>query len=493
MAGRFSLRLSLLAVIALPYGPAVAQTPPLGLCRVSEVNGKAYLPPANYIRWALGVHPVSPHTLDADQDGAESFAEKRAILLRPEEATTRAAAVPEDFRKRDSDNIGKAVSWLKDFLDAAATDSRYPYRTVWLAGLGEGDRSDERPLRMDDALRKEKLSVLFRWYLGDEGSPPRIGIECVKADKPALLATRREQQKEVPLINRAARAIRVRKSNDKLWLARADASATDAATLSITRNIKRRESILTLDGSVGLSFQTLRLTDALSPFDDIIPFVEFHRRFQIGRNRRPDDIDNLTAGVQASILLHSPTFESIFETFGIRRNDFGMNALIEFTPTYTTDTQTGAKVGDLELSIKPSFDFAGKFRIAPNWLPLPYTRGEFGLYRIVPAIRLSAGKVFDNGGSTILDDKEEYLRFGGSINAAWSGPPGTLFEKLELSIEYKYLRGLRSRPQEIRWLRAAAAYRITEWASLNFQYVWGDEDKTFQRQNFWEFQVGILF
>lgn len=487
-------RIGIVGLIALGGAGAatesVAQTyPPLSRCRLSE-NGKSYLAPANYVHWALGEMPISSDVIDVNKDGNDTFAEKRAVFLDHENVLKRAQqnndASPAS-KTRDVTNVTRAALNLQTFLEHAITRPDFPFRVVRLGRLSAGDKNSEQ------ILRDVSYARLFHWYLGSESTPPTVAIECVGADRTAVAARQKEQEAKVGFGDRALAALKVRKSYDKLSLARGQTSATDAAVVSISRNLKKRESLFTLDGTLGISLQTLKITDWLSPIDDVIPFVEFHRRFQIGRNRRPDDINNVTAGFQANVLLNSPVFEPGLTLFGIRREDFGMSALVELTPTYTTDTQTGAKVGDLELTIKPAFDFGMRFLISPNWLPLSIGGTELGLYRVIPAMRLSAGKVFDNGGSQVIENKEEYLRLGGSINAAWRGVPGSLLERLELSIEYKYLRGFRSRPQEIRWLRTAAAYRVTDWASLNFQYVWGDEEKTFQRQNFWEFQIGILF
>ncbi|MGH6944287.1 MAG: hypothetical protein ACREH6_08735, partial [Geminicoccaceae bacterium] len=162
---------------------------------------------------------------------------------------------------------------------------------------------------------------------------------------------------------------------------------------------------------------------------------------------------------------------------------------LAITPLYLTDTGFDTRIGTLKLRWTPTLSSA-----AP--LPLGFERTYGPTVLSLSFDGLSdAGRVFNRGDTSPLEDESNFIRFGGRLGFRVRGAPDTALSQVELQVTDKYLINFGSGPTQINRLDVTLSYLFpnSENYRIAFSYSLGRNDDTLEKIASWSTQLGIRF
>lgn len=153
----------------------------------------------------------------------------------------------------------------------------------------------------------------------------------------------------------------------------------------------------------------------------------------------------------------------------------------------TRDAVAATRIGRIRFDAQPGLRIGKIFVLGgENASPLGY-------WRIDARFRLNADHVFLDGGDPKFIGKNQLFQVGPRIALRWRGSFDQFTSRMHASVSYEFLYNAAGSPRGLRRLEASAGYSITDNASIDARYFFGEEDRTLQRLHFWEITFGLKF
>ncbi|MGH6886209.1 MAG: hypothetical protein ACREGK_09055, partial [Geminicoccales bacterium] len=238
------------------------------------------------------------------------------------------------------------------------------------------------------------------------------------------------------------------------------------AQLSINANVEEDKTSYQIAAVAGYDFELARSVDRSS----VIPFLQLERFF----DGTTETIDKLGAGVQA------------VTTYG---SEAAGSDQIALTPLYLTDTGFDNQIGTFKLRWTPTLSSA-----AP--LPLGFDRTYGPVVLNLSFDGLSdAGRIFNGGDDSPLEDRENFFRAGGRIGLRVRGARGTALRQIELHLTNRHLVNIGPGPTLLNRFDATLSFLFPDSDNyqISFSYTVGRNDDTLERIELWRTQLGIRF
>jgi hypothetical protein len=266
----------------------------------------------------------------------------------------------------------------------------------------------------------------------------------------------------------------IRGKVEELALPREKIRDADAAEISFRKNTKVPD-IFQVDAVFGLD-----VTDIAPKIEGLryIPYVRYQRTDVHPNTKKINDVHVVSPGFLLDYLYIGDS----------------MSAEAGLYPTATLDREQDSEILKLKGFVAPSFSIGSERDskvFLGGYLPL------IGPLTVRPDLKLLAemGHVFAKGSSTDIDDDDQYAGLGGEASLKFRFPMVPILTHFVPSVSYRDLRLISGKKHAIRRVTTMLTYAFPQNPNLviNFSYENGENEETFQDEEFWKLSLGVRY